>query len=155
MSYEDELPGEQFQNIRSPAARKLLKQRQANEYTRISRRQEGRCFMCQSTNYVTATLIFSCVKCWERRGTESVLAVASSKPYGYCDLHGQYGRLEPEGVIYQLNARLCQKCTRVVAKHAHYLAKMGTENVDPFYKWVRRKQGKDWKLLSLDGSVRR
>ena len=45
----------------------------------------------------------------------------------------------------QINARLCQKCHRKVSNiMKSYNKKGGMFEVDPFWKSMRRKHGKDW-----------
>ena len=125
--------------------RRLWNQHQQNEYTAINKHKEGLCFKCFSTDLAWATVSDICDDCLNKSGRESILATITKKMYGYCYFCGNY-KFE----INHINIRLCTKCFRKIADNLKsYNKQGGTQKVDPFWKKMRRKFGKDYKELLL------
>ena len=155
---QTEFNEKQFQSgFHTPLARKILEGRQANDYTKVDTRQEGICYACFRKDWVSGTLIDVCFPCAAKKGMEPILAIVHKKPYGFCYIHGGYSVLEYKNNIAQINVRVCQKCQRRIGKAHRELRRAGTDKVDPFWLSMRRKLGKDFKMLGrgLGGSTRR
>jgi len=154
----EEFNQKQFQTgFNTDIGKKLLEERQANEYTNVDKHQEGICYLCFKKDYVSATIIDICYKCASKKGMEPILAIVKRVEYGYCYDHGGYCDLVYKHNLAQVNVRLCLKCTQHVAKQHKLLRKAGTHKIDPFWLSMRRKQGKDYMRLGINdgGSVRR
>jgi len=122
---------------------KLWAQHQKNEYTHVDHYKEALCFMCWKKKAALATLIEICSECMEKKGAEPILAAVKDKIYGQCYKCGLY-----KMSIFYLNVRICMTCHGRIAKHLkNYNKSGGPYGNDPFYKHLRRKLGKDWKLL--------
>ena len=141
----------------SGLGKKLLEVRQANEFTSVDKNQEGICYMCFKKDVVTATIIDVCYKCASKKGAEPILAVVKRIPYGYCYIHGGYSILELPNNLAQINVRVCMKCQKKIASKHKHLRHHGTHKIDPFWKSLRRKEGKDYIYAGFfgGGSTRR
>ena len=63
--------------------------------------------------------------------------------YGLCFFCGKY-KFE----IEQINARFCRTCHGRIAKVTkEYNKKGGMFGADPFWQKMRKKHGKDWRLI--------
>ena len=140
----------QFKPIENIAQKKLLEAHQANEHTRLDKHGEGICYLCFKRDYVWATVIDVCYPCATKRGPEAILAIIKRIEFGFCYVHGGYCELVFAHNLAHVNVRLCMHCTKLVAERYRVLARKGTHGVDPFWKSMRRKFGKDYEqLLSL------
>ena len=154
----EDFTGGQFQNIIHDAQKRLLRKHQENEWTAVSKSQEGYCYVCLTRDWCIATLIDVCYPCAKRRGTEPILRFVKGKEWGFCDVHGNYPRWYGEHYhIVKLNVRVCRKCTKKITEGHRDLRRKGVHNVDPFYKFLKKKLGNDYRLIGseLGGSVRR
>ena len=105
---------------------KIVDIHQKNEYTRVNNYKEGMCFSCFGNGIPV--------------GRETILVPIKEIVYGMCHFCGEY-----KHGMEQINARLCQKCHRKVSNiMKSYNKKGGMFEVDPFWKSMRRKHGKDW-----------
>jgi len=154
----EEFTEKQFQaGFNTTMGKKLLEMRQRNEFTRVNKAQEGICYLCFKKDYVSATIIDVCFRCASKKGMEPILAIVKRIPYGYCYDHGGYSVLEYANNLAQINIRLCMKCTKHVADQHKKIRKAGTHQIDPFWKSLKRKEGKDYKMAGFmnDGNTRR
>jgi len=63
--------------------------------------------------------------------------------YGLCFFCGHY-----KFQIEQINARFCNTCHRRIANVTkEYNKKGGMLGADPFWQKMRKKHGKDWKII--------
>ena len=68
--------------------------------------------------------------------------------YGLCYFCGKY-KFE----IEQINARFCRSCHRRIANlPKEYNKKGGMCGTDPFWLKMKKKLGKDWKILMTNGT---
>jgi len=133
-----------FISLQNDAQKKLWHKHQSNEYTKIhERRIEGLCYGCFKRDYVSATIVDICKHCMDKRGLEPILNIVVKKMYGYCFFCGKYNF-----EIYQINARFCQKCMALIRSRNKMLRTHGTHNVDPYWKYLRRVFGQDYRILS-------
>ncbi len=71
--------------------------------------------------------------------------------YGLCFFCGKH-----KFHIEQINARFCHSCHRRIANVTkEYNKKGGMFGADPFWVKMRKKHGKDWKLLFSSNSGNR
>ena len=84
----------QFQNIKNDVGKKLIEERQANEFTNVNTSQEGICYFCFKKDYVSATIVDICYDCASKKGMEPILTIVKRIPYGYCYDHGGYCKLK-------------------------------------------------------------
>lgn len=129
-------------DIKNIHQKKLVESRQSDEYKKINKHREGLCYLCWEIKYVTPDLFDVCFDCAAKKGKEPILAIASRKEYGFCFVRGHYN-----WKVAQINARLCTSCARKVREKNKELRKAGTHQVDPFWKYLQRKFGKDYKIL--------
>jgi len=123
--------------------KKLWAKHQSDEQKAVNEYKEGLCYNCFKNKAVAATLADMCEKCFNKRGTETILAKVVEKFYGMCYFCGEY-----KFPIVQYNIRLCQRCHQAVAKiTSAYNKAGGIYGHDPFWKAMRKKQGKDWRQL--------
>lgn len=127
---------------------KIVDIHQANEYTKVNNYKEGMCFGCFSNGVpVGAGVVDICGDCAGKKGRETILVPIKEVYYGMCYFCGDY-----KFHMEQINARLCEKCHRRVANvMKDYNKKGGFMNVDPFWKNMRRKHGKDWQIIMSKG----
>jgi hypothetical protein len=126
--------------------KKLWDKHQSNEHTHIDKDNEGVCFGCFSKTAVSATLTDICGDCAGKKGREALLTVVAPKYNGLCYFCNVY-----KFHIEQINARLCLSCSRRQAKIHKNLRHKGTHQVDPFWKSMRRKHGKDYMQILKKG----
>lgn len=138
-----ELPNNSKENF---ATKKLWEKHQNNEFQRVNNYKEGYCFGCFEKRDTGATIVEICLDCGMKRGHEPVLAKIQEKFYGYCMICGKH-----KFKLIQINARFCHRCYTKIRKNMKFLRKKGNDNVDPFYKSLRRRLGKDWRFLMSDG----
>ena len=123
--------------------KKLWKKHQENEYTRVDNYKEAICINCFKKDAVAATIMDICGECAGKRGREPLLATITQKMYGLCFFCGKY-----QFNIEQINARFCRGCHRKIANVTkEYNKKGGPIGSDPFWLSMRKKHGKDWKLI--------
>ncbi len=138
----------QFQGIVNFAQKKLIDIHQSNEFTKLSKSNEGYCYMCFKKDFVSATIIEVCFDCANKRGMEAILAIVKRLPEAYCYIHGGYSTLTLPNNAAQINVRLCKKCTTIVREKAKFFRKSGgIMGLNPFWKYVQRKFGQDHKIL--------
>lgn len=118
---------------------------QSNEFTSIDRHQEAYCYICLRRDWASPVLMDVCIRCASKRAADTILAVTVRKPAGFCMVHGDYAKLDfPRNNVAQLNVRLCVKCNDRVSGYQKRLREMGTHRADPFWRYLRRQQGKDY-----------
>tara|TARA_R100001244_G_scaffold28750_1_gene28095 strand:+ start:739 stop:1182 length:444 start_codon:yes stop_codon:yes gene_type:complete len=132
--------------------KKLWKTHQDNEYTRVDNYKEAICLNCFKKDAAAATIADICGDCAGKRGRESLLVKITDKMYGLCFFCGKH-----KFGIEQINARFCRSCHRRIANVTkEYNKKGGMFNVDPFWLAMKKKFGKDWKvLMSNPTSIRK
>lgn len=124
-------------------AKKMVEKKQKNEYQRISNYKEGYCFGCFSKDAVGATIVDICEDCLEKKGKEPLLAVITASINGLCWFCKAY-KMNTK----QINVRACRSCERRFKEvHKWFRAQGGMFGADPFWKRIRNKYGKDWKIL--------
>lgn len=144
----DEFEHGQFQGIVNESQKKLIDVHQSNEFTKLSKSNEGYCYMCFTKDFVSATIIDVCFDCANKRGMEAILAIVKRLPEAYCFVHGGYSKLTLPNNAAQINVRLCKKCTQIVRLRAKFFRQHGgIMGINPFWKYVQRKFGKDHKIL--------
>ena len=123
---------------------KIVDIHQKNEYTKVNNYKEGMCFGCFGNGIpVGAGVNDICGDCAGKKGRETILVPIKEVVYGMCHFCGVY-----KHGMEQVNVRLCEKCHRKVANvMKSYNAKGGMFEVDPFWKNMRRKHGKDWQII--------
>jgi len=127
--------------------KKIWEIHQKNEYTKVNNYKEGMCFNCFENNAVSALILDICGDCAGKRGRETILVPIKSVYYGMCYFCGNY-----KFNMEQINARLCHKCHKKVAKVMRaYNKKGGMFNADPFWVRQRKKNGKDWRIIFGQG----
>lgn len=123
--------------------KKLWENHQADEYTRVDNYKEAICINCFKRDAAAATLVDICGDCAGKRGREPLLAKVVDKMYGLCFFCGDH-----KFHIEQINGRLCRTCHKRVAKVTkEYNKKGGMFGADPFWQRMRKKHGKDWKII--------
>jgi len=127
--------------------RKLWEKHQSNEYKRVSNYKEALCFNCFKTGAATATIVDICHDCIVKKGhKEAMLAKIKENYYGYCFFCDTY-----KFTVYQINARFCKTCNdRIIRRLRDFNKKGGYLGVDPFWLHMKRKHGKDWKIIMSD-----
>ena len=121
---------------------------QKNEYTKVNEYKEGMCFNCFKTGIpVGAGVNDICGDCAGKRGRETILVPIKGVYYGMCHFCGKY-----KFNMEQVNVRLCQRCHQRCSKHIkEYNKKGGQFGADPFWQKMRKKHGKDWKIIFNNG----
>ena len=128
--------------------KKLWDVHQKDEYTHVSNYKEAVCLGCFKKDVGAATIVDICGDCAGKRGREPLLAKIMDKMYGMCYFCGEY-----KFNIEQVNGRFCHTCHRRIADRTKaYNKKGGMFNADPFWINMKKKLGKDWRLLMTDGS---
>jgi hypothetical protein len=123
--------------------KKLWEKHQADEYTHVNHYKEAVCINCFKKDTCAATIAVICGDCAGKRGREPLLAKMSDKMYGLCYFCGEY-----KFKLEEINARFCHKCHRKIANVTkEYNKKGGMFGADPFWQRVRKKHGKDWKII--------
>lgn len=131
------------------AGKKIWDMHQNDEQKRVNNHKEGFCWKCEKKKAVSATLFNVCGHCSRNRGREFTLVTLADKGWDLCMFCGKYAF-----DIKQFNARLCYDCHYIVRKRLHdFRIAGGTTKVDPFWKSMRRKMGKD--LFMSDGVTKR
>jgi|TARA_R110002020_G_scaffold233_2_gene1175 hypothetical protein len=127
--------------------KKLWDKHQSDEYTYVDHYKEAICIDCFKRDATSATIADICGECAGKRGREPLLATVSHKVYGLCFFCGKY-KFE----IEQINARFCRRCHRKIANVTkEYNKKGGMFGADPFWQKMRKKHGKDWKIIMGKG----
>jgi len=130
-------------DVGSDIGKKLWDKHQADEYTHVDNYKEALCINCFSKDATSATIADICGECAGKRGREPLLATIQQKMYGLCFFCGKY-----QFNIEQINARFCRKCHRGIANVTkEYNKKGGMMGADPFWIAMRKKHGKDWKVI--------
>ena len=130
-------------DVGSDIGKKLWDKHQADEYTHVDNYKEAICINCFSKDATSATIADICGECAGKRGREPLLATIQQKMYGLCFFCGKY-----QFNIEQINARFCRKCHRGIANVTkEYNKKGGMMGADPFWIAMRKKHGKDWKVI--------
>ena len=127
----------------SDIGKKLWERHQDDEYTHVNNYKEAICINCFTKDATSATIADICGECAGKRGREPLLATITQKLYGLCFFCGHY-KFE----IEQINARFCRSCHRKIANVTkEYNKKGGPVGMDPFWIAMRKKMGKDWKII--------
>ena len=127
--------------------KKLWEKHQSDEYTHVDNYKEAICINCFKRDASAATLVDICGECAGKRGREPLLAKVVDKMYGLCFFCGEH-----KFHIEQINGRLCRTCHRRVANVTkEYNKKGGMFGADPFWQSMRKKHGKDWKIIMGQG----
>ena len=135
----------------SDIGKKLWERHQKDEYTHVSNYKEAICINCFKKDAASATIADICADCAGKRGREPLLATIFQKMYGLCFFCVKY-----KFSIEQINARFCRKCHRRIANVTkEYNKKGGPIGSDPFWISMRKKHGKDWKLIMENNSGNR
>jgi len=130
-------------DVGSDIGKKLWDKHQADEYTHVDNYKEALSINCFSKDATSATIADICGECAGKRGREPLLATIQQKMYGLCFFCGKY-----QFNIEQINARFCRKCHRGIANVTkEYNKKGGMMGADPFWIAMRKKHGKDWKVI--------
>jgi hypothetical protein len=120
--------------------KKLWKMHQDDEQKAVNNHKEGFCWKCEKKKSVAATLFNVCAHCRRNRGHEFLLVAVADKGWDMCYFCSRY-----TWDIKQMNARLCYECHGKVRETMKNFRKAGgTTKVDPFWKSMRRKGGKDF-----------
>ena len=123
--------------------KKLWDKHQSDEYTHVDHYKEAICINCFKRDASAATIADICGDCAGKRGREPLLATITHKMYGLCFFCGKY-----KFGIEQINARFCNTCHRRIANVTkEYNKKGGQFGADPFWQKMRKKHGKDWKII--------
>ncbi|MBC8429763.1 MAG: hypothetical protein H8D92_00040 [Pelagibacteraceae bacterium] len=123
--------------------KKLWEKHQSDEYTHVDNYKEAICINCFKRDASAATLVDICGECAGKRGREPLLAKVVDKMYGLCFFCGEH-----KFHIEQINGRLCRTCHRRVANVTkEYNKKGGMFGADPFWQSMRKKHGKDWRII--------
>jgi len=126
----------------------LWKMHQKDEWKHVNKHKEGFCWKCEKKDAVGATLVNVCKHCGRNRGKEACLVTLANKGWDICYFCGKY-----DWNVHHLNVRLCHKCHLDVRMHMRELRqKGGATKVDPFWKAMRRRLGKDYSILMSDGT---
>lgn len=146
--HDEEFEHGQFQGIVNKAQKKLIEVHQSNEFTKISKSNEGYCYMCFKKDFVSATIIDICFPCASKRGMEPILAIVKRLPEAFCYVCGKYSQLVLMNNAAQINVRLCKKCTVIVRKRGKYFRTHGgIMGVNPFWKHIQKEFGQDHAIL--------
>ena len=131
--------------------KKLWDKHQSDEYTHVDNYKEAVCINCFKKDATSATIADICGDCAGKRGREPLLAKVVDKMYGLCFFCGEH-----KFHIEQINARFCRSCHKRIANVTkEYNKKGGMFGADPFWIRMRKKHGKDWKLLFSSNSGNR
>jgi hypothetical protein len=123
--------------------KKLWDKHQGDEYTHVNHYKEAVCINCFKKDAAAATIVMICGDCAGKRGREPLLAKISDKFYGLCYFCSEY-----KFNLEEINARFCHKCHRKIADVTKAYNKAGGfMYTDPFWKRMRKKNGKDWKEI--------
>lgn len=128
--------------------KKIHREETENEFQKINKYSEGRCYGCATNDYVAAMTLDICYICIGKRGDfydSSLLTFIMDKAELFCSLCGQWRF----GGAH-LNARLCRKCGFRVGENLKKYANEGGAMSNPFYQYLRRKQGNDWRWLEAN-----
>lgn len=128
--------------------KRLLRTDQANEFTKINKYSEGLCYGCRKNDLVSAMIVDMCYACIGKRGNwhdAGLLTLIIEKPECHCFICGEY-RLGGA----HLNARFCLNCSKKIAKKVKEWNKGGGMFANPFYKYLKKQQGNDWRWLTLN-----
>ena len=143
--YQDDRSKKQFVNENAnPLIKKVIENRQNDEYLRTSKSSEGLCYWCDEYKYVLPGLVFVCARCMMKRNKDAILAIAKKDVYGYCFFCKQMSKIEFKYNIAQLNVRLCTNCSVRVREATKKLKGGAIKSVDPFWKYARKRLGKDF-----------
>jgi hypothetical protein len=122
------------------AGNKIWDMHQKDEQKRVNNHKEGFCWKCEKKKSVAATVFQTCQHCRRNRGNEFLLVAIADKGWDICFFCSRY-----TWDIKQFNARLCHECHLEVRATLKAFRKAGgTTKVDPFWKSMRRKGGKDF-----------
>ena len=127
---------------KNDATKKLKNKVQDDEYTRINRHSEGRCWYCSEVNKITSSVFNACEDCINSRGNESIMSIVGIKfNHELCDFCGVWKQ-----EVCSINTSLCDvKCCRRVAR-VHKLYKLaGGRHSAPIIKLAKRQYGKDYR----------
>ncbi|HJZ23808.1 MAG TPA: hypothetical protein VJ201_05085 [Candidatus Babeliales bacterium] len=127
---------------------KLRSFAQADEQTRINKYSEGFCYGCAKIDHIISTVFFICTECYQKRGTEGLLAnVSQSHSHQLCDICGFW-----KMGVWQRNVSFCQSCMRRTMRiHQKYRDGGGRSKLDPFIKRQQRRFGKDYQAILGEG----
>lgn len=130
--------------------KKLWDMHQKDEYKSVNNYKEGYCWMCEEKKAVGATVVDVCQHCSRNRGMESILVSIANKGYALCHFCAKY-----QWDVYNINVRLCTSCyDRVRRTFKKFRHGGGDEELDPFWKYLKRRNGQDWKILMSDGATK-
>jgi hypothetical protein len=120
--------------------RKLRKAVQGDEQTAINRYSEGFCYGCAKKDKIISTLVYVCMECMEKRGSEGLMCIVIKKHnWELCDICGTWQFDD----VYQVNLNFCDSCmTRLNRIHKAY-KKSGGRKSAPDEKRKRKYYGKN------------
>ncbi|MDE1839684.1 MAG: hypothetical protein KGH87_07170 [Thaumarchaeota archaeon] len=134
---------------------------QKDDYTKINKYGEGMCWGCMRIDQVISSLWDACGKCIAKRGAEGIMAKTKTKPTEeLCDFCGSWEGGRKGGrtgnFVSQINISMCRTCQeRVHSLHKQYQQGGGREALSPYYRYLVKKHGKEWKDILMDGITTR
>lgn len=141
----------------NPLQLKLREKIQSDEYTRINKYSEAICWGCMKRDQVISSLWDACGKCIEKRGIEAIMAKTKTKPTEeLCDFCGTWQGGNKGNFVSQINISLCRSCQeKVHSLHRQYQKDGGREKLSPYYRYLVKKHGQDWREIMMDGITTR
>ena len=119
---------------------KLWEMHQKDEQNAVNNHKEGFCWRCEKKKAVSATLFNVCGRCRRHKDAVHTLVTVADKGWDMCMFCSKY-----TWDTKQLNARLCYNCHHVIRGTLKKFRKGGgTTKVDPFWRSMRKTQGKDF-----------
>lgn len=141
----------------NPLQLKLRESIQKNDYLKINKYSEGMCYGEMKRDQVLSTLIYVCSRCIEKRGTEGILAKPTTKlTEELCDFCGHWEGGKNGNFVHQINCSLCKTCQdRIHSLHTRYQKGGGREKQHPYFQYLAKKHGNEWKDIMFDGITKR
>ena len=132
---------------KNDATKHLRNKAQNNEFTKINKHGEGRCWWCGDVDKIVSSIYNSCEDCMSRKGCESIMTIMGvKKNHELCDFCGKW-----KIGVASINTSLDQKCiNRVLKVHKLYRKQGGRMNA-PIVKLAKKKFGKDYRQILGEG----
>ena len=126
---------------------------QDNEYTKIDKYSEGRCWVCDKRDFILSTLIWGCPKCIDKRGFDGIMGFVTRKmKHEVCDVHNENDYYQMN--CSQININVCQSCMRRVIRNHRKFQREGGVKSSPYAKKLQKIYGKDWSKVLGNGITR-
>lgn len=139
-------------NARSDASKhKVIAMQKSDAY--VDKEFNGMCYYCNHTRFVTPDQVMICYPCFESKDNASlIIDYVGSRPFNLCLSCGKIHETTAEFTV-----RSCARCKeRIHDVHTGAL-KHGMDNIHPYFRKLKRQNGKDWELLggshALSGTV--